>query len=113
MNGAARRASSSATAALATVFVIVTMVSEGALLFVAAQAGFVDGPRVMANMALDQWMPHRMAALSEQLTMRNGVYLMAAAAALVLRLHAAARSTRSSSCTASTCSSRSRCRTSR
>jgi len=70
--------------ALATGFVIITMVSEGALLFVAAQAGFVDGPRVMANMALDQWMPHRMAALSEQLTMRNGVYLMAAAAAAVL-----------------------------
>ena len=69
---------------LATGFVIVTLVSEGALLFVAAQAGFVDGPRVMANMALDQWMPHRMAALSEQLTMRNGVYLMAGAAALVL-----------------------------
>jgi amino acid transporter len=69
---------------LATVFVILTMISEGALLFVAAQAGFVDGPRVMANMALDQWMPHRMAAVSEQLTMRNGVYLMAAAAAVVL-----------------------------
>jgi amino acid transporter len=69
---------------LATAFVVVTMVSEGALLFVAAQAGFVDGPRVMSNMALDQWMPHRMAALSEQLTMRNGVYLMAAAAAIVL-----------------------------
>jgi len=68
----------------ASVFVVVTLVSEGALLFVAAQAGFVDGPRVMANMALDQWMPHRMAALSEQLTMRNGVYLMAGAAALVL-----------------------------
>ena len=68
----------------ATVFVIVTLFSEGALLFVAAQAGFVDGPRVMSNMALDQWMPHRMAALSEQLTMRNGVYLMAAAAAIVL-----------------------------
>jgi len=65
-------------------FVIVTMVSEGALLFVAAQAGFVDGPRVMSNMALDGWLPHRMAALSEQLTMRNGVYLMAAAAAIVL-----------------------------
>ncbi|HEY6035291.1 MAG TPA: APC family permease, partial [Kofleriaceae bacterium] len=69
---------------LATVFVVLTMISEGALLFVAAQAGFVDGPRVMANMALDQWMPHRFAALSEQLTMRNGVYLMAAAAALLL-----------------------------
>jgi len=70
--------------ALATGFVIITMFSEGALLFVAAQAGFVDGPRVMSNMALDQWMPHWMAALSEQLTMRNGVYLMAAAAAIVL-----------------------------
>jgi amino acid transporter len=69
---------------LGTAFVIITMISEGALLFVAAQAGFVDGPRVMANMALDQWLPHRMAALSEHLTMRNGVYLMAAAAALVL-----------------------------
>ncbi len=66
------------------IFVVITLVSEGALLFVAAQAGFVDGPRVMANMALDQWMPHRMAALSEQLTMNNGVYLMAGAAALVL-----------------------------
>jgi len=70
--------------ALAGAFVAVTMVSEGALLFVAAQAGFVDGPRVMANMALDQWMPHRMAALSEQLTMKNGVYLMAIAAAILL-----------------------------
>jgi amino acid transporter len=70
--------------ALGTIFVIVTMVSEGALLFVAAQAGFLDGPRVMANMALDKWLPSRMAALSEQLTMRNGVYIMAIAAALVL-----------------------------
>jgi hypothetical protein len=69
---------------LARGFTAITLVSEGALLFVAAQAGFVDGPRVMANMALDQWMPHRMAALSEQLTMRNGVYLMAAAAAVLL-----------------------------
>jgi amino acid transporter len=69
---------------MARVFIVVTMVSEGALLFVAAQAGFLDGPRVMSNMALDQWMPHRMAALSEQLTMNNGVYLMAGAAAAVL-----------------------------
>jgi hypothetical protein len=69
---------------LAHAFIAITLVSEGALLFVAAQAGFVDGPRVMANMALDQWMPHRMAALSEQLTMKNGVYLMAIAAAILL-----------------------------
>ncbi|HTM22450.1 MAG TPA: amino acid permease, partial [Kofleriaceae bacterium] len=65
-------------------FVILTMLSEGALLFVAAQAGFIDGPRVMANMALDSWMPHQFASLSERLTMRNGVYLMGGAALATL-----------------------------
>jgi amino acid transporter len=60
-------------------FVILALVSEGALLFVAAQAGFVDGPRVMANMAIDSWLPHRFAALSERLSMRNGVVLMSVA----------------------------------
>ena len=32
-------------------FVVLRLVSEGALLVVAAQAGFLDGPRVLANMA--------------------------------------------------------------
>lgn len=70
--------------AVGKAFVVLTLVAEGALLFVAAQAGFVDGPRVMANMALDQWLPNRFSALSEQLTMHNGVLLMAGAAAAVL-----------------------------
>ncbi len=65
-------------------FVIAALFSEGALLFVAAQAGFLDGPRVMANMATDSWLPHRFSALSERLTMRNGVLLMGGAAALAL-----------------------------
>jgi amino acid transporter len=68
----------------AQIFVVLTLVSEGALLFVAAQAGFIDGPRVMSNMALDSWLPHQFAALSERLTMRNGVYLMGGAALAVL-----------------------------
>jgi amino acid transporter len=67
-----------------TGFVIAALLSEGALLFVAAQAGFLDGPRVMANMATDSWLPHRFSALSERLTMRNGVLLMATAAGLAL-----------------------------
>ena len=62
----------------------VTIFSEGALLLVAAQTGFVDGPRVMANMAIDSWFPHRFAALSERLTMRNGVVLMGIASILLL-----------------------------
>jgi amino acid transporter len=59
---------------------LITILSEGALLLVGAQAGFIDGPRVMANMAVDSWFPHRFAAFSERLTMRNGVVLMGAAA---------------------------------
>jgi hypothetical protein len=65
-------------------FVIAALVAEGTLLFVAAQAGFLDGPRVMANMATDSWLPHRFAALSDRLSMRNGVMIMAGAAFLAL-----------------------------
>jgi amino acid transporter len=67
---------------------LVTIFSEGALLLVAAQAGFVDGPRVMSNMAIDSWLPRRFASLSERLTMQNGVVLMGTAAlALLLYTH--------------------------
>ncbi|GFO60621.1 amino acid transporter [Geomonas silvestris] len=62
----------------------VTIFSEGALLILAAQAGFVDGPRVMSNMAVDSWFPHRFAALSVRLTMRNGIVLMGSAAIALL-----------------------------
>jgi amino acid transporter len=65
-------------------FVLAALVSEALLLFVAAQAGFIDGPRVMANMATDSWLPHRFAQLSDRLTMQNGVLLMGGAAALAL-----------------------------
>jgi amino acid transporter len=65
-------------------FVVVALVSEGALLFIAAQTGFLDGPRVMANMATDSWLPHRFAALSDRLSMRNGVLIMAVAALAAL-----------------------------
>ncbi|CAG0953276.1 Potassium transporter KimA [Planctomycetaceae bacterium] len=67
----------------AAIFVIV-MLSEGALLVVAAQAGFLDGPRVLANMALDKWAPSRFAALSERLTTQNGILLMGIAALIAL-----------------------------
>jgi amino acid transporter len=65
-------------------FVVVTLLAEAALLFVAAQAGFIDGPRVMSNMATDSWLPHRFAALSERLTMRDGVLLMGGASLATL-----------------------------
>ncbi len=65
-------------------FVAAIAASEAALLFVAAQAGFVDGPRVMSSMALDSWLPHRFAQISDRLAMANGVLLMGGAALLTL-----------------------------
>ena len=67
-----------------TAFVILTLLSEGALLIVGAQAGFIDGPRVLANMAIDSWVPRRFAALSERLTTQNGILLMGSASLAVL-----------------------------
>ncbi len=65
-------------------FVLAVLFAEGALLFIAAQTGFIDGPRVMANMASDSWLPHRFAALSDRLTTQNGVLLMGGAAIALL-----------------------------
>jgi len=64
--------------------IVATLASEGAILFIAAQTGLIDGPRVMANMAADSWLPHRFAHLSERLTVQNGVILISVAAALTL-----------------------------
>jgi amino acid transporter len=56
--------------------VILTLVTEAAILLVAAQAGFIDGPRVLSNMALDSWAPHRFSLLSDHLVTRDGIWFM-------------------------------------
>ena len=66
------------------ILAVITIFSEGAILLVAAQTGFVDGPRVIANMAVDYWFPHRFASLSDRFTIQNGVILMGGAAVLLL-----------------------------
>ncbi|MFM2295960.1 MAG: hypothetical protein RLZZ350_2373 [Verrucomicrobiota bacterium] len=65
-------------------FISAAMISASALLFIAAQAGFLDGPRVLANMALDRWFPTRFATLSDRFVAQNGILLMGGAALLVL-----------------------------
>lgn len=67
-------------------FVLATMISEGALLVVAAQAGFIGGPRALANMARDSWVPHWFANLSERLATHNGIVLMGLSALAALLL---------------------------
>ncbi len=70
--------------AVGNVLVIVTLVAAGAILFVAAQTGFLDGPRILANMAVDSWVPRRFAQLSDRLVTNNGIWLMGSAAAATL-----------------------------
>jgi hypothetical protein len=59
-------------------------VFEGALLFVAANTGFLGGPAVLANMAVDRWAPNQFSSLSSRLVTRNGVLLMGIAALAIL-----------------------------
>lgn len=66
--------------------VIVTILSEGLLLFIAAQTGFIDGPNVLANMAADSWMPHRFANLSHRLVRMNGVLVMGLLSVAILMM---------------------------
>src|SRR3989441_49529 len=71
-------------AGIGALFVFVALLSEALLLIVAGQTGFIDGPRVMANMAVDSYMPHRFSQLSDRLTMSYGVLLIGGASLLAL-----------------------------
>ena len=62
----------------------IILLSEGAILFVAAQTGFIDGPRVLGNMAIDSWVPNRFMHLSERLVVQNGILFMGIASILIL-----------------------------
>ncbi len=65
-------------------FLLITLISEAVLLFVAAQTGFVGGPRILANMALDKWVPTRFATLSDRFVAQNGVLIMGIAALIMM-----------------------------
>jgi amino acid transporter len=69
---------------IGTPLVTFTLLTEGALLFVAAQTGFVDGPRVLATMATDRWLPRRFSNLSARLVTQDGVLAMGLAAGAIL-----------------------------
>ena len=70
--------------AVGTPIITFALLTEGALLFVAAQTGFIDGPRVLATMATDRWLPRRFANLSGRLVTQDGVIAMGVAAILIL-----------------------------
>jgi hypothetical protein len=69
-------ATSALPPSLAQIFRWITVLSEATLLVVAAQAGFIGGPKCLANMAHDSWVPHWFGSLSERLASRNGILLI-------------------------------------
>jgi hypothetical protein len=69
---------------IGTPIITFTLLTEGALLFVAAQTGFVGGPQVLATMAVDRWLPRRFAQLSSRLVTQDGVLAMGLAAIAIL-----------------------------
>ena len=70
--------------AVSSSFIWISMFSAAALLFIAAQTGFLDGPRVMASMAVDRWFPTRFASLSDRFVAQNGIILMGFAALILI-----------------------------
>ena len=64
----------------ATAFVWATMLSAGFLLIAAAQAGFLSGPRVMSNLAVDGWLPRSFQTLSDRLVTANAILFLGIAA---------------------------------
>ncbi|MCU0846986.1 MAG: APC family permease [Spirochaetes bacterium] len=68
------------------VFVLSILISEAVLLFVAAQTGFLDGPRVLSNMAMDRWFPAKFAMLSDRLVTQNGILIIGTLAIILMIL---------------------------
>ncbi len=65
---------------LSPYIVPIVLLLETGLLFVAANAGMLAGPQVVANMATDEWMPKYFASLSSRLVVKNGILFMTLAA---------------------------------
>ncbi len=66
------------------ILLIATLALEAGLLFVAANSGFLGGPSVLSNMAIDGWVPNRFRHLSSRLVVQNGVILFGLFALLLL-----------------------------
>ncbi len=68
--------------------VTLPLFSEAALLIVAAQTGFVDGPRILGALAADRFLPRRLTRLNGRLAPAPGILviaLIAFAATLIAR----------------------------
>lgn len=65
-------------------FLLLILVLEVGLLFMSANTGFLGGPAVLANMAVDEWLPHRLRNLSNRLVKQNGILMYGIASLIIL-----------------------------
>lgn len=63
---------------------LITLVTEGLLLFIAANTGIITAPIIMANMAVDRWLPERFSYLSDRFVSHNGILLVGVASIAIL-----------------------------
>lgn len=70
--------------AVGKVLLLITLLLEAALLYVGANTGFLAGPSVLANMAVDNWVPNRFRHLSTRLVIQNGLILFGVFALIIL-----------------------------
>ncbi|RDI43756.1 APC family permease [Aquicella lusitana] len=66
------------------ILLFITLLLEAGLLVLAANTGFLAGPSVLANMAIDGWMPNRFRHLSTRLVIQNGLILFGIFALAIL-----------------------------
>ena len=64
----------------------ITLIFEAGILFVAANTGFLAGPTILANMAVDTWLPKRFQLLSSRLVNSQGIIFYGVAALIILLL---------------------------
>lgn len=69
---------------LGKMMLFITLLFEAGILFVASNTGFLAGPSVLANMAIDGWMPNRFRHLSTRLVIQNGLILFGISAIAIL-----------------------------
>lgn len=66
------------------IYVLILMAFEAGILMLGANTGFLGGPAVLANMAIDKWVPTQFGNLSSRLVKQNGIIAMAIIALLIM-----------------------------
>lgn len=71
---------------LGHIFLIITLTFEAGILLLGANTGFLGGPAVLSNMAVDRWWPSFFGNLSSRLVRQNGVLFFGIGSLLIVAI---------------------------